>query len=72
MYPNSSPFRPVARSIADACRRILAVNTPIEAGGFFLGGIKGGGVMGLRRLYRSIRLTVTACSSSSFGTSRYS
>jgi predicted nucleic acid-binding protein len=31
-YRNSSAFRPVARSIADACRRILAVSTPIETG----------------------------------------
>jgi len=31
-YRNSSAFRPVARSIADACRRILAVSAAIETG----------------------------------------
>lgn len=31
-YRNSSAFRPVAQNIADSCRRILEVSSPIESG----------------------------------------
>ena len=30
-YRKSTAFRPVAKAIADACRRILAVSTPVES-----------------------------------------